>query len=210
MEHSERSYIPAAGRHWMLPLYDSFVWILGGNASRAKLIDQAAIGPGARVLEIGCGTGSLVVALKTRHRDAQVVGMDPDPKALSIARQKAERAGVKIDLDQGFSDHLAYPDASFDRVLSSFMFHHLPHDERSATLAEIRRVLKAGGSLHLVDFVPARSGFARVIGHLFHAGHGVEDQVLPLLEKTGFVDSAELEYGSTLFGSIAYFRARNP
>src|ERR1700688_46687 len=99
MDQSERSYLPAAGRHWMLPLYDSFVWILGGNASRAKLVEQAATPPGARVLEIGCGTGSPVVVLKTRHRDAQVVGMDPDPKALSIARQKAERAGVKIELD---------------------------------------------------------------------------------------------------------------
>ncbi|MDO8433017.1 MAG: class I SAM-dependent methyltransferase [Candidatus Binatus sp.] len=208
MEHSERSYIPAAGQHWMLPLYDTMVWMLGGDASRRKLIEQAAIQGGHRVLDIGCGTGSLAVMLKKTHPGAEVVGLDPDPKVLSIARGKAERSGVRIEFDQGFSDHLAYAGASFDRVFSSFMFHHLPHEERSATLAEIRRVLKTGGSLHLVDFVPARSGFARAMGHLFHGGHhGIEDQVVPLMEKAGFADSAEVEYGSTLFGSIAYFRA---
>ncbi len=210
MEHSERSYVPAAGRHWMLPWYDTMVWALGGNASRRKLIEQAAIGAGDRVLEIGCGTGSLLLALKSTHREAQVVGLDPDPKALAMAKEKADRAGVKIELDQGFADHLAYSDASFDRVFSSFMFHHLKPADRAATLAQIRRVLKPGGTFHLVDFVPARSGFARVLGHLFHAGHGAEDRFAEMIEEAGFADSAEVDCGNTLFGSIAYYRARNP
>jgi ubiquinone/menaquinone biosynthesis C-methylase UbiE len=210
MEHSERNYIPAAGQHWMLPLYDAMVWILGGGATRRRLIEQSAIGPGARVLEIGCGTGSLVLAVKKSHRDAQVVGLDPDPKALAIARDKAERAGAKIQLDEGFSDRLSYPDAAFDRVLSSFMFHHLRPEERAATLRETRRVLKAGGTFHVVDFVSARNGFARSIGHLFHAGHGVEDGLASLIEQAGFIETAEVDHGSTLFGSIAYYRASNP
>ncbi len=75
MEHSERSYIPAAGQHWMLPLYDTMVWILGGGASRRKLIEQAAIQSGHRVLDIGCGTGSLAVLLKKTHPGAAVVGL---------------------------------------------------------------------------------------------------------------------------------------
>ena len=210
MDQSERNYLPAAGRHWMLPLYDPIVWILGGSASRRKLVEQAGIEAGHRVLEIGCGTGSLTVTIKKMHPQADVVGMDPDPNALAIATSKAERAGLRIEFDRGFSDHLAYPDASFDCVFSSFMFHHLPPGEKSATLGDIRRVLKTGGTFHLLDFVPARSGFARAIGHLFHAGHGAADRLGELLEKAGFVDSAEVDHGSTLFGSIAYYRARNP
>jgi ubiquinone/menaquinone biosynthesis C-methylase UbiE len=212
VEHSERNYLPAAGRHWMLPLYDTFVWIVGGNASRRKLIQQAGIEAGSRVLEIGCGTGSIPVQIKQAYPAADVVGLDPDPRALEIARRKAERAGLKIDLDQGFSDHLPYADASFDRVFSSFMIHHLQPAARSATLAAIRRVLKPGGSFHLLDFVPARTPVAKTLGHLFHgpAHAHVESDFISLLRQAGFVDARELEDGSTLVGSIAYFRAQNP
>jgi ubiquinone/menaquinone biosynthesis C-methylase UbiE len=90
-----------------------------------------------------------------------VVGLDPDPKALAIAKRKAQRAGLAIQLDQGFSDGLPYPDASFDRVFSSLMFHHLKAEEKAATLREVRRVLRPGGSLHLLDFGPP-SGFSRL------------------------------------------------
>src|SRR5262245_18155400 len=148
MPQSGRSYLPAAGHDWFLPLYDPFVRLLGGDAARERLIDQGAIEPGHRVLEIGCGTGGLVLAIKRRYPDATVVGLDPDPKALARADRKAARAGVAIDLDQGFADALPYPESSFERVFSSFMFHHLQGDEKPNTLREVRRVLAPHGSLH--------------------------------------------------------------
>jgi ubiquinone/menaquinone biosynthesis C-methylase UbiE len=75
-----RSYLPAAGHHWSLPLYDPLVRLLGGNAARALLLDQAAVRPRHRVLDIGCGTGSLVVLIKSKYPNVEVVGLDPDPK----------------------------------------------------------------------------------------------------------------------------------
>ena len=56
MTESSRTYLPAAGRDWLLPLYDPIVKLLGGEAARTVLIDQAALRPGQRLLEIGCGT----------------------------------------------------------------------------------------------------------------------------------------------------------
>jgi len=147
MEVYRRPYIPAAGLDWALPLYDPMVKLFGGDRARKALLDQAAIQTGHRVLDIGCGTGVLVTLIKRLHSDVDVVGLDPDPKALIRARRKAERAAVQIQLDQGYSDELPYPDASFDRVLSSFMLHHLQADEKESTLREVRRVLKPGGSL---------------------------------------------------------------
>jgi ubiquinone/menaquinone biosynthesis C-methylase UbiE len=152
MGEPRRVYVPAAGHHWFLPLYDPLVKLLGGDQAMRALLDQAAIRPGHRVLDIGCGTGSLVTLIKRLHPDVDVVGLDPDPKALARGKRKAERAAVSIQLDQGFSDELPYPEASFDRVFSSFMFHHLQPDEKEKTLREVRRVLKPGGSLHLLDF----------------------------------------------------------
>lgn len=209
---AERSYIPASGKRWLLPLYDPFLWLLGADRAKRPLIEQAGIESGFRVLDIGCGTGSMTVVIKKLHGDVDVVGMDPDPPALSICKRKAKRAGLSIEFDRGFSDHMPYANASFDRVLSSFMFHHLEADEKSATLSDIRRVLKAGGSLHLLDFAPADTEVGH--GHLFHRASEVaertEGRMTSLINEAGFVDAAEVRRGKIIIGPITYYRARNP
>ena len=134
MGDAERSYIPAFGKRWMLPLYDPFLWLLGADKAKQPLIEQAEIKGGLRVLDIGCGTGSMAILIKRMHPEAEVVGIDPDPSALSLAERKAKRAGFSVELDRGFADHMPYADASFERVFSSFMFHHLGSDEKTATL----------------------------------------------------------------------------
>jgi len=108
---------------------------------------------------------------------------------------------------------MPYTDASFDRVFSSFMFHHLAKDEKAATLGEIRRVLKSGGSLHLLDFVReygAHSGTAEH-GNWIHR-HGVvaeriEGRMISLMNETGLIDGREVSRGKNFFGPIAYYRA---
>lgn len=216
MDDAERSYLPALGKRWLLPLYDPLLWLLGADKAKRPLIEQAEIKSGFRVLDIGCGTGSMAVLIKRVHPGAEVVGIDPDPAALSLSRRKANRAGLSIEFHRGFADHMPYADASFDRVFSSFMFHHLDPDEKRATLGEIRRVLKAGGSLHLLDFVR---------GHGTHAGtpeHGqlvhrrgklaerIEGRMTALMAEAGFVDATELKRAKIFFGPIAYYRANSP
>jgi SAM-dependent methyltransferase len=170
MTRADRTYVPAAGRDWALPLYDPLVWILGGTRTRNALIDQAALRPGQRVLDIGCGTGTLLVMAKRAYPDVDFVGLDPDPKALDRARRKAARARLAIRFDQGFSGNMTYADAEFDRVWSSFMFHHLGRSERQRTLREIRRVLKPGGTFHLVDFLGAAPASGRLLEAFAEAG----------------------------------------
>ena len=131
-----RSYLPAAGRDLFLPLYDPIVKLLGGGAAREALLAQAAIRPTDRVFDLGCGTGTLALAIKQQFPQAEIVGFDPDPKALARARQKAAREALAIQFDQGFGDQLPYPAASFDRALSSFMFHHLPAEIGRASCRE--------------------------------------------------------------------------
>src|SRR5260370_41471813 len=117
---------------------------MGADQARRALLDRAQTRPGHRVLDIGCGTGSLLIQLKRLYPKTDVVGLDPDPKALARARRKAARAAVAVQFDQGFGDELSYPEASFDRVLSSLMFHHIPTDDKGKTVREVRRVLKPG------------------------------------------------------------------
>jgi len=211
MEESRRTYIPAAGHDWALPFYDPIVTLLGGAGARRALLDQAAVQAGHRVLDIGCGTGALVTLIKRLHPDVGVVGLDPDPKALNRARRKAERTAVPIQLDQGFSDELPYPDASFDRVFSSFMLHHLQAGEKEGTLREVRRVLKPGGSLHLLDFggpEPGQNGF---LARLFHSSHSLRDnsdsRIIGLMNQAGLANPKVVRRGAMLFGKIAYYQA---
>ncbi len=216
MAEPERSYIPALGKRWLLPLYDPFLWLLGADAAKRPLIEQAEIKAGFRVLDIGCGTGSMAVLIKKLHPETDVVGIDPDPAALSICRRKAKRAGLSIGFDRGFADHMPYADASFDRAFSSFMFHHLEAEVKSATLGETRRVLKPGGSLHLLDFVREHGSHSGTAGNgqLIHrsgaAADRIEGRMTSIMDEAGLVYAREVSRGNFFFGPIAYYRASNP
>jgi ubiquinone/menaquinone biosynthesis C-methylase UbiE len=210
----ERTYVPAAGHDFFLPFYDPLQSLMGGDSARAELIAEAAISVGQRVLDIGCGTGSLVVKLGSLHPDAEVVGLDPDPKALLRARRKIERAKVAVTLDRGFADELPYESASFDRVFSSFMFHHLGPAEKAGTLAEVRRVLKPGGALHLLDFAGSSDHKPGFLANLLHSGDHMQDnhsdRIIELFREAGFPGAREITHRSSVFGRIAHYAAAVP
>jgi ubiquinone/menaquinone biosynthesis C-methylase UbiE len=187
-----------------------FTKVLGVEASHRKLINQAGISPGHRVLEIGCGTGNLAILVKRLNPASQVVGIDPDPKALARAHRKAQRREATIQFDQGFAEELPYPDASFDRVLSAFMLHHVRPDAKPLSLREAFRVLKPGGSLHLVDFDEGEhisGGFHGFLASIFHSRHGASSRhtVLGLMQHAGFVDSREVADQTVVLGRIVYY-----
>jgi ubiquinone/menaquinone biosynthesis C-methylase UbiE len=210
---SKRAFVPGMGVDWLLPLYDPITTLLGLNRARQELLRQAELRPGHRLLDIGCGTGSLVVLTKTLYPHVDVVGADPDDRALARAARKARRAGARIQLDRGFSDALDYPDGTFDRVLSSFMFHHLGRDEKARTLREVRRVLSAEGSLHLLDFGGEDSAGRQSRLPRLHSHQRLLDNdectILRLLEHAGFVNPTKARDHAVLggFARAVYYRA---
>jgi ubiquinone/menaquinone biosynthesis C-methylase UbiE len=201
------------GVDWLLPLYDPITALLRLNHARQELLRQAELHPGHRVLDIGCGTGSLAVLAKTSCPSVDIVGVDPDDRALARAARKAHRAGASIRFDRGFSDALHYPDGTFDRVLSSFMFHHLGGDEKARTLREVRRVLRADGRLHLLDFGGAGSAGRGSRFPRLHWHHRLIDNdegtVLQLLDDAGFRCPTKTGEHAVLggFARTVYYRA---
>lgn len=170
MHATKRSFVPAAGIDLALPLYDPLTRWFGADRLRRELVERAGLRAGLRVLDVGCGTGTLAVYAKQLCPAAIVTGIDPDPRALARARRKAALGRVEVRFDEGFGDALPYPNASFDHVFSSFMLHHLEAPARRRLLEHVRRVLSPGGTLHLIDFARSNDsgsdlraiGFARV------------------------------------------------
>ena len=210
-----KSYLPAAGHDLFLPLYDPLTKILGAERVRNRLIDQAALRPEQRVLEIGCGTGALLTRIKRRHPEVGVDGLDPDAKALERARRKAQRAGVAFELERGFSNHLPYQAGTFDRVFSCLMFHHLDDNDKQPTLREVLRVLKPGGRFEMVDFSGRHGhGLHSRLTRLFHSHERLsdnsEERILSRMADAGLAAARSLGSASLLVGRVVFYQGSAP
>jgi len=209
MGSTQKTFIPAAGSDWLLPFYDFFTKLLGADAVHKRLLEEASIRPGDRVLEIGCGTANLAILAKRLNPTAEVVGIDPDPKALSRARNKAHHAGLQLEFREAFTEELPFPDGSIDKVLSAFMLHHIQADSRHTALREVHRVLKPGGSLHLADFEDGEHPRSH---HSPHASHRVEaprvqSGIAQLMLEAGFQETKRVAHQGTFLGEVACYIA---
>ena len=123
------------------------------TAFREKMLRFAELQPGESVLDIGCGTGSLAIAAKRQVGAAGAVcGLDASPEMLARAEKKARRLGVEVSFQNGLAQSLPFGAAQFDVVLSTVMLHHLPKSSRREMAGEVRRVLKPGGRMLVIDF----------------------------------------------------------
>ena len=137
-------------------LYDAFSRFLLGQLYRRIAADVAAVAPdGARVLEVGCGPGHLSVQLAGQHR-LEVTGLDLDPAMIARAAANTDRAanrdGRRPSFLVGDVATLAFPDRSFDLVVSTLSMHHWA--DPTAGLAEIGRVLRPDARALISDFRP--------------------------------------------------------
>ena len=209
-----RTFVPAAGHDLLLPFYDPLWRLMGGHGVRETFIRDAALAAGQRILDIGCGTGSLTVQITQTLPGANVTGLDPDPKALARGKRKAGAGGVDIRWNEGFADDLRYADASFDRVVSSFMFHHLDLGVKQGMLREARRVLAPAGELHLIDFGGHGNGHDGWLARILHTEEHIADnlggRIPQLFEEAGFQDVREVSQSRNIFGRYAHVRGTAP
>jgi ubiquinone/menaquinone biosynthesis C-methylase UbiE len=213
IKHRPHDYIPAAGHDVFLPGYDLLTRLSGFGRVHDRLIGQAELADDYRVLEIGCGTGNLTIRAKRAHPSIEMIGSDPDPLALRRAQRKAARlSGIRFE--RGYAQRLPYSDGEFDRVLSSMMLHHLDSDAKTAAAAEVFRVLRPGGRLHVVDMggnMSAHDGLSARLTLRSPLAVGNLGGAIPrVLRSVGF-DCAEVDTHVQRFvGRLTYYRATRP
>lgn len=163
--------VKAAYRRWAR-IYDRAFGVVSGPARRRAIAALNAL-PDGRVLEVGVGTG---LALPHYRRGLSVVGIDLSPEMLALARLKVERDRLDhvealLEMD---AEAMELPDASFDAAVAMFVASVVPNSRRM--MAEIRRVVRPGGTILLVNHFLAPPGIRR----------GIERMMAPFSRALGW------------------------
>jgi SAM-dependent methyltransferase len=209
-------YVPAAGRRALTRLYDPAVALTMREATfRGRLRDQVLDGlaAGGSVADVGCGTGTLAIALAASG--ARVIGVDGDPEVLALAQAKPGADAVQWR--KGLATALPLAGGTVDRVVMSLLLHHLDAGAKRAALAEAVRVLRPGGRLHVADWGRPRDPLMRAAAWALARIDGPEglrehvDGALPgLLADAGFVAVGVHDRLRTAWGSLELLSALRP
>lgn len=210
MTHAQAPETAGKTLHWAR-YYDAATWLFTfgqAGAIRKKTVALAEVKPGEKALDVGCGTGSLAIAMRKKMGPAgEVHGIDAAPEMVQVAKAKAAKQGVDARFQVGLIERLPFEDGYFGLVTSTLMLHHLPGDLKRQGLAEIRRVLRPGGRLLVVDI---RSDAPTVVGRILRLfGHGEHiatgQELKEALSAAGF---EQLKAVHTRFREMAFLEGR--
>ncbi|MFJ8431360.1 class I SAM-dependent methyltransferase [Kitasatospora sp. NPDC094019] len=216
---NERTFTPAAGRFAPVRLYDPVVALTRERLWRSLAAMHVAPRPEDVVVDVGCGTGSLAVLLNRVEPRATVIGVDPDPETLAVARRKAAVAGGTVDWRLGMGDAVAaiVGAGTADTVVSSLVLHQCPVPMKRAVLASMHETLRPGGKLVIADYGKQRTAAMRLAFRFVQLADGKADTqpnadgILPrLIAEAGFHDVRESETVATVTGSLSLYVARRP
>ena len=214
---AEPAYIPAARWQAFSRIYDPVLALtMRERRFRGAMRERvsAAVPQGGTVVDVGCGTGTFAIGMATERPDTKVIGVDGDPEIL--ARARAKPGAEAVEWRDGLAGALPLPDASADAATMSLVLHHLLPSQKREAMAEIRRVLKPGGSFQIADWGRPQGPAMSAVFYLSQAIDGFDRTAdhragrLPeMLRETGF--GAVERYGRlrTAFGSLELLSARS-
>jgi ubiquinone/menaquinone biosynthesis C-methylase UbiE len=212
-------YVPAAGRAVFTPIYDAVnALTMRQGLWRPRLVERAVDSAGSiRILDLGCGTGAMALAIARASPGVTVIGVDGDPDVLERAHEKAQAEGITLELHQALADRLPVPDASVDCVVSTLVFHHLAPSMKRAALAEARRVLVPGGRLLICDIGRAsdpimRAAFLAVqlLDGFANTREHARGELPAIVSHAGFSSVTVIDRYRTGGGTLELLQAHRP
>jgi ubiquinone/menaquinone biosynthesis C-methylase UbiE len=168
---------PFAGHIYHYGTNSFYIAVIGHNEQdqvhkgTAERLPLPADGKVKRILDMGCGSGQLTVALKERFPDAEVWGIDAGGPMVRYSHMRSRRLGVGANFAQRLAEDSKFPDNYFDIVTSYIIHHELPQVSTRQVIDEARRVTRSGGVYYPIDFnsggakSPPRSMFNRWWDH---------------------------------------------
>lgn len=229
-EERDRPFVPGMGRTWLLPFYDVLTKVARVRELHERAVEVAGIAAGDTVVDVGCGTGNLSLAVLAARHDARVTGLDPDGASLRRAARKAKRRRLSLTLVQGYADRIPAEDGSLDHVVSSLALHHIDDEGRVAFALDALRALRPGGKVTIVD-LGGPTPTAHEAGHA-DRGHGLAhalrhlpalmrsrmaqnpsvarnlgNGIVALLADAGFDDAREVGHIDHRFGRVTLVQA---
>ena len=216
---------------WRYDLFNRLVSLGMDKSWRNKVLRD--IPKGARILDLGCGTGGLALeAAQGVGPAGEIVGLDFSPEMLAVAEIRYQALGRPLNghfkLVQKSAEELPLAGKPFDLVLSGFVLRNLPHIDR--VLAGVHESLKPGGEVRLLDFTEPHGSFGRaffrahmntygalfgriLFGKDFPAGYMAEsakrfpkpDEFLGLMRAAGFADASVERF---FFGAVVIYRGK--
>ena len=188
---TQPTFIPGLSDPRLTRFYDPIMkWVFWEEFIRRPVVDAVQAAPGHTIIDVGCGTGTLTIALAQAAPEATVIGLDIDDAMLVQAHTKVAEADSGPTLVQGSAVALPWATGSIDTVVASMMVHHLPSAQKEALFAEARRVLSPDGSFFLLDFnAPAtewQATIARAVARFEQIDDNLYGRLPVMLRTTGF------------------------
>ncbi|KAF5410356.1 MAG: class I SAM-dependent methyltransferase [Euryarchaeota archaeon] len=179
------------------PLVRSLSSFFGGEHSlRILTIEKMELKPHHKILDVCCGTGTLCAMIaETIGGEGEVVGIDLAENMLKLAEKK-RRGNTSFSLAN--AEEVPYPDEYFDCACITFGLHEMPHPVRMNVLREMRRVLKAGGRIVVLDYLRPTGALVRSLFNVWMLVEGVtardfiKRDLSSIVRDSGF-DSVEPE-----------------
>lgn len=217
---AKSEFVPALGRAGLTERYDQVIAVMTRERRwRTALLDLVDPGPGEVIVDIGAGTGSQAIAAKVRCPQARIIGVDPDPAVLEIAKAKAASAGAEIEWIQAFGHEAddKIGSSRADVVLSSLVLHQCDVDVKGAILRSMARLAKPQARVVIADYGWQRTPLMRLLFRQVQAldgwartGFNAEGKLPGLMSQAGLVDVEERRVIPTLTGSISLYASRAP
>ena len=218
MTDVSRDFVPALGKAGNIDRYDGVVALMTREKRwRGELVRLVAPHAGETIVDIGCGTGTLAIALKAAAPDAIILGVDPDSAVLAIAKAKARDAGATVQWFEAMGDALdtVEPLRGCDKIVSSLVLHQCPMEVKEAIVRQMWRLLKPQGELFIADYGEQRTLLMRTLFRQVQMIDGFDltepnarGCVPKILTAAGFCHVVEVQIIQTPTGSISLYRGQ--